>query len=311
MRSRFAQLGWLSAGIGAGFVLLTGSALADSTTPTQINNNQTSTSVVVEGESATVVSDSNMSVRVDDSMSTSDTSEVRQSDVTNDSTSNNAGTLQTTTSLNSSIPGGTVISYGATENGSSTSDEHLTNGLSQSSVQSDFSEQPNHYTPAQATAVANAIARAVASQAQSDFKPQQLTRLASSLATSLSDSSKAPDAPQPPAQSGVLLNLNQLLSSSLIPVIRELSSGLPVGLAIAFTLTLTIILALGVVKLDSSSFVGHLRRTGYSHAARSDLASPLLYFVTPQAVSLRVAASPPIGSLFGGVQNKDRIFKSI
>ncbi len=313
MKSRFVQLGWLTAGIGAGFVLLTGTALAE-TAPGQVNSNQTSTNVVIKDGSAAVAKDSNVAVASDTKVTTSVTSEVEQTGAasTPPNITNDSGTSQSSINVESSVATGvTSPGDGSNQAQPGSSDQPAAGETSQALNNGDSATQLSNFTPAQTTAMTTAIARAVAAQSHSDFKPQQLTRPAASLATGPTDSSKGKDAPKSPAQSGVLLDLDQLLSSRFIPASRQLDVSWPIsGLALAIPLTLALCLALGFKNLNYSSFIGHLRRSGFSHAARSDLVSPILYFVTPQAVSLRVAASPPIGSLFGGVQNKHRIYKT-
>jgi hypothetical protein len=105
--------------------------------------------------------------------------------------------------------------------------------------------------------------------------------------------------------SGAMQQINSALASLVLPSWRPLlGTGHPLAF-IMLTLSFALILLLGrsLAKI-SSVFISRLRRTGYNHAARSDVSSAFLSFVTPLKVSFAWAPSPAASSSFYGGRSR-------
>lgn len=118
-------------------------------------------------------------------------------------------------------------------------------------------------------------------------------------------SAEGQPAPQSPATSDGLERYTSWLNQSLLPTNFEgyapLNRTLPAGSAIAL-----LFIAIGSLTLAFGGYVAQLRRSGFSHGARSD-ADGVFTFATPTKVGLVWAISPAPSPLsFGGLTNIKR-----
>lgn len=295
----------LAAGIGTGFVLLGGTALADSTKSSAVSTNETTTSVTISKQNSTLVqldsgTHSDTMPTVTNARTTPEgaASGASSSSTSASSTSASAPDVGASTSNVNRQSVVDAIAAGDTVNLPTSPTVALV--ASSTSATSEVT--------AKAVAVHEAIARAVAQQFTSNYLPLQFgSSSSSSLAVPIQPVTESPREPKAPARSGALSAINQILASTLVPTIRQLAVQLPLDSLNFRSLAIVLTLSLGVICLYFAclSFAGLLRRTGYAHAARSDLVGSFFTFATPQAVSLYVATSPPLGSLFSGVQHKN------
>lgn len=120
----------------------------------------------------------------------------------------------------------------------------------------------------------------------------------------------APATPTPAAPAkdlpiqGALAGINGVLANTLLPL-RGLTTALlgAVRNTSAIRFLLAYILVLFAV-VSAGRFVDLLKASGYSHAARADVLSPISYLATQSKVSLSLAYVPSYKPTFFGVRNK-------
>ncbi len=255
---------------------LTGAARADSVTPGQSNQSSNSETIVVPPVDPTVnqTTDIIQSQTLNaDTSGPSDSSSASQSDLTTPVISNNA-----------------VVSPSAYQPGASVN--QVSNTYDQQSAQAGVVPQAS---APRAVPTINA-----SYQTTHRAFPQTIKSSSGSAPVAAPSAPKAPAAPtNPPTLPGGYGQFSALLGSVTAPSGGGLSSSLLLGgTAVSAMASISLLLIVVVMSLTlAGQFVAYLRRSGYIHAARSDVV-PTLNFVTPPKVSLNSAPWALVGLTF-------------